>query len=169
VNVSPEELPVYVEGRWGRRRVCVTECAATLTSEDVYSFFSESGLALRPGVRGRLRFTVAGMGEPIDFEVRPNLVWRRGRVFLRCTHCRRRCTRLYMPCLEDPLRCRQCWRLTYESAQSHNYRGSGLFSSRMASVMNTFYRREERRSQSLARWEKRRMLREARKGSEEAR
>jgi hypothetical protein len=37
--------------------------------------------------------------KPLDFAwlVRPNAVWRRGRVFFRCAACDRTCTRLYAP------------------------------------------------------------------------
>jgi hypothetical protein len=160
VNVSPDELPVSISGRWGPRRVCVTECSTVVTAEDVYDCLLVSGSKFGPGAYGEILMTVDGTTRFAKFEVRPNAIWRQGRVFLRCDFCKRRCTRLYMPTLRNPLRCRRCWGLTYESSRAHNYRGHGLFSPRMASVMSTFHVRETRRHDASLRWKTRRRLRE---------
>ena len=161
MNVSRDELPISISGRWGSRRVCVTECAVVLAAEEVYDHLLAAGATFGPGWRGEVELAADDVRQSVRVEVKRNAVWRNGRVFLKCGHCERRCTRLYMPCLADPLRCRQCWRLTYESSQTHNYRGYGFLSPRMASVMNTVHRRETRHYESLRRWKKRRQLRES--------
>jgi hypothetical protein len=160
MNVSPDELPVSISGWWGPRRVCTTECASAVAAEDVYDYLLASDSKFGPGSSGEARVIAVGFKRFAKYEVTANAVWRQGRVFLYCDYCSRRCTRLYMPRPRDPLRCRRCWRLTYESTQARNYRGYGFLSQRMASAWETARRREERRYESLQRWARRRQLRE---------
>jgi hypothetical protein len=103
MNVSPDELPVYASGRSGPRRVSVTECASTVTAEAVYDCLLAAGVPFGPDVHGKISYTVERVCQSVIFEVRRNAVWRQGRIFLGCDYCSRRCTRLYMPCVDSPL------------------------------------------------------------------
>lgn len=117
-------------GRWGPRRVRVTECWAVLTAEGVYTnLLRDNPARMRAGGRGSLEWTLRGGSGPVsaDWELRPNAVWRFGRVFLRCPRCARPATRLYVPCADTGAGCRRCWGLTYESRQQRNYKHSGGF------------------------------------------
>jgi hypothetical protein len=110
-------------GRWGPRRVRVTECAL-LTAEDFYTrLLRDSPREVRPGRHGSLTWTLAG-SYPISvaFQIRANAVWRFGRVFFICPSCGRLATRIYVPKLLAGAACRRCWGLTYESRQQRNYK-----------------------------------------------
>src|SRR3954464_13143763 len=72
------------KGRWGRRRVRVTECDAVLTAEDVYTDLLRAGKRLHAGATFHGVATLGGWNFPIHVEVRPNRVWRDGRVFFVC-------------------------------------------------------------------------------------
>jgi hypothetical protein len=154
-------------GRWGPRRVRTSECYAVLKAEDCYtSLLADDPTRVGPGSRGTVTMTVSGRGHTAWWEVRSNAVWRRGRVFLTCERCDRRCTRLYLPLETSWLACRRCWGLTYTSRTLHNYKTSLWGRSRFAAmfgttqrewaVMYTDDRRQERREASRQRWEKRR-------------
>ena len=149
MQTSKDRLPVYVDGRWGRRRLRVTECAEVLTAERVYDWLLGRG-ACSPGWEGEVRFQVFRATHSCQVVVVPNAVWRHGRVFLACASCNRRCTRLYMPDEGDPFACRQCWGLTYESTQRGNYKGHG--ESRLMRFLITRAVREAREAERYARW-----------------
>jgi hypothetical protein len=154
-------------GRWGPRRVRTGECCAVLKAEDVYTaLLADDAARLRPGSRGTGTISVAGRNHTAWWEVRSNAVWRRGRVFLLCGRCDRRCTRLYLPLETSWLACRRCWGLTYGSRTLANYKStpwgrgrfSGLFGTtqRDWALLHTEERRQERSEASRQRWEKRR-------------
>src|SRR5262245_50053197 len=98
--VLPAEVPVWVRtGRWGPRRARVEQCA-TLAAEFVYDKLILEGQSFGPGWRATLSWVPqsnAGPDWDVLVEVLPNAVWRRGRLFLRCPHCERRTTRVYVP------------------------------------------------------------------------
>jgi hypothetical protein len=120
-----------------------------------------SGMPLVPGWRGTL--TVSWKEVPaqrVEAEALPNAVWRRGRLFFRCSACGRRATRLYVPVLGQPLRCRRCWGLSYES-QSWSYSDTGFMAhilggSRVVCQITTQRRREERQAAARQRYAERR-------------
>ncbi len=119
-------------GRWGPRRVRVTECWAVLNAEDVYThLLRDDPCRTKPGARGSLRWTLPH--EPpltIAWELRSNAVWRFGRAFLRCPRCDRLSTRVYVPREGTWAACRRCWGLTYESRQQRTYRIGASYLSR---------------------------------------
>jgi len=85
-------------------------------AEDVYTALLRDDVTkMRPGARGSVTFTLEKRVVTSDWEIRQNAVWRRGRVFLECPKCRRRCTRLYLPLTDSWRACRRCWGLTYNS------------------------------------------------------
>jgi hypothetical protein len=115
-------------GRWGPRRVRVTECLAVLTAEELYTRVLRDGVRhVRHGHRGDARWTVGTSVLLIAFELRANAVWRFGRLFLHCPTCGRRVTRMYVVTSAAPAMCRLCWGLTYSSRQHRNYKEGGLF------------------------------------------
>jgi hypothetical protein len=95
-----------------------------LRAEDFYTeLLRHDWRRAKPGARLSLTLTVADRAEPrtAALELRPNAVWRFGRAFFRCPACDRLSTRLYLPTVEAPLRCRRCWGLSYESRQLRGY------------------------------------------------
>lgn len=157
-------------GRWGRRRTRVTECWAALRAEDNYTaLLRDDATAVKPGARGTVTWTIGSGAESrsvsVGWEIRANGVWRRGRVFLACPRCDRRCTRLYLPLRDSWLACRRCWGLTYASRTLQNYKdslyGRGAFarmfrtSQRDWALLATHEKSKERREASLQRWAKR--------------
>src|SRR5688572_19979249 len=94
-------------GRWGRRRTRVGECWSILRAEDLYTvLLRDKADAVRPGAAGTAIWKIEGREHTAQWEIRHNAVWRRGRVFLRCTRCSLRCTRLYLPVETSWLACR---------------------------------------------------------------
>jgi len=101
-----------------------------------------------------------------NWEIRPNSVWRGGRVFLRCRKCDRRCTGLYLPRADTSLARRRCWGLTYESRSRRNYKdtlyGRGRYArmwgetQRERAFLATLERRAEHRERSRQRCAERR-------------
>src|SRR5262245_25945361 len=91
--IVPGEVPVWVSsGRWGPRRARVGQCAAILAAELVYGKLVCDGDTFGPGSRATLTWTPhgsTGASWDVEAEVLPNAVWRRGRLFLLCKHCRR--------------------------------------------------------------------------------
>ena len=153
-------------GRWGPRRVRVSECWAVLRAEDLYTALLRDDLSrARPGARGEVSWTLRTTEtEPIQaatvsWELVANRVWRFGRVFLGCPNCRRRATRIYVPKAWAAPRCRTCWGLTYGSRQE-NYRPTGLFGAWLPSVAEcqTQLRREARAIARSRRFMERRSL-----------
>ena len=115
-------------GRWGPRRVSVTECVAVLTAERLYTEVLRGGAHdVHAGHRGDVRWTLGTRALWVAFELRANAVWRFGRLFLHCPTCCRLVTRIYVPTTEAPPRCRRCWGLSYESRQHRNYKDGGPF------------------------------------------
>jgi hypothetical protein len=124
--VTPGDAAVWCpDGRWGPRRTRVSECWSLVRAEDVYTgLLKDNAERVAPGALGTATFTVRGHSHSVEWEVRQNTVWRRGRVFLRCPRCTRRCTRLYLPLETSWLACRRCWGLSYVSRQLLNYKDS---------------------------------------------
>ena len=125
-QMRTHDLAVYCPGgRWGPRRTRVTECYAVIKAEDVYTaIFEQKGVAPRTGARGSATSTFPDSQVTFDWETRHNAIWRLGRVFLRCSRCAERCTRLYLPLKHSRPACRRCWGLTYASRTLHNYKDS---------------------------------------------
>ena len=117
---------------------------------------------VRPAAKGTSTYTVQGRDFTACWEVRQNAVWRRGRVFLKCPRCERRCTRLYLPLATSWLACRRCWGLTYASRTLYNYKDSLWGRGSIARMFGTSQRewayqwtddrRQERRARSRERW-----------------
>jgi hypothetical protein len=158
---------VYCGGRWGNRRVRTDECRV-LTTENLYtSLLSDDRSRLAAGGTGTVTYQVDDRTFTAAFEIRANAVWRYGRPFLRCSKCRRLCTRLYLPNLMSAdLACRSCWGLTYASRSLQTYRdslyGRGRFArlfgetQRERSFEATLETRARRREACLERWALRR-------------
>jgi hypothetical protein len=143
--------------RWGHRRARVEQCVAVLKAEDLYGQLVCEQTTFGPGSRFGLSVTLFGAAWWLDAEVLPNAVWRRGRVFFRCAHCRRRATRVYLPLAGLEPRCRRCWGLGYAS-QAYTYRPIGGPSSLWAALclLGKDERRQERQRRARARWAGRR-------------
>jgi hypothetical protein len=62
----------------------------------------------------------------VGWRVRPNCIWKYGRVFLVCGTCGRLATRLYVPTPAASAACRTCWGLTFESRTLYNYKDVGV-------------------------------------------
>ena len=150
-------------GRWGRRRTRVTECWAVLRAEEVYTgLLKDNAEAVAPGALGTAIYTVGGRKVTANWEIRQNAVWRRGRVFLRCSRCSLLCTRLYLPLRDSWLACRRCWGLTYTSRTLQNYKNSLVGRGQFARMFGTSHRdwalamthekRKERLERSRERW-----------------
>lgn len=126
--VSPALVPVYVAaGRWGPRRLRVSECDAVIKAEDLYDLSILAGVALTPGFAASVSVSpAASLSDPwrLSIELRPNLIWRFGRLFLRCRRCDGRVTRLYFAVPGAAPRCRRCWGLSY-SSRAWSYHGQG--------------------------------------------
>ena len=68
----------------------------------------------------RLVYSIASTGEKLDYLVeltKTPLPWGGVRWGFRCPHCGRSCRKLHCPPLGKVYACRQCYRLTYKSAQ----------------------------------------------------
>jgi len=165
--VHPGDVAVWcASGRWGPRRIRVTECWVTVTAEAAYTALLRDGVSkARAGFVGVLAWTFGGRAEWLRWELRPNAVWRFGRLFLRCPKCERRVTRIYLPTAATVAACRRCWGLTYTSRQRFNYKrsrslarvtGLGLLSTR---EWITLVARTRRADEAKARyWERREIL-----------
>ncbi len=157
----PLDVSVYVSsGRWGRRRARVGQCAAVLAAELVYGKLVCEGVVIAPRWRAIGSWEPHGATGPswaVSFEVLPNAVWRRGRLFLRCPHCQLLATRLYVPVSGLGPRCRRCWGLNYES-RSWSYKPVGFLGPLLGPVAyaTTTIRRNERRVAAQARYKARR-------------
>jgi hypothetical protein len=150
----------WCAGRWGPRRVRVNQCWAVLTAETVYTQMMRDDVTrVRPGNGGSLNWSPGGRSLFIDYELRPNAVWRFGRVFLTCPRCRQRATRIYVPAIDTDPACRRCWGLTYESKKA-NYRTKGFLGDLFGSwaEADTIVARDRRRSASVARYAERRAI-----------
>ena len=162
--ITPADAAVWCpDGRWGRRRTRVTECWALLRAENLYTSLLRGPESVSAGDHGEVTWTLGGRLFTVAFEIRANRVWRHGRVFLQCSRCSRRATRLYVPTATAWAACRRCWGLTYQSRTQNNYkdRGGGLLahlgvSHRLMAQMQTAGRRKRRRAASIERWAERR-------------
>jgi len=157
VNRTPEHLRVYAAGRWGVRRVRVSECRV-IRAESLYDQMLRGGRPPTPGARGE---AVQGPYR-VSWESVENRVWAFGRLFLRCRRCGNRATRLYAPTPTCEPECRECWGLTYETRTRGNYkrRGNGLLraiglTSRDWTMMDTEERRAEARKEARVRYAER--------------
>src|SRR5262245_7881471 len=160
-RITPGDVPVWVSsGRWGPRRARVEECDSILRAEIAYGQFVCERKKLGPGWRAIIAWrprTDRSESWDITAEVVSNAVWRRGRLFLRCPHCARRATRLYVPVAGLQPRCRQCWGLNYGS-QSWSYKPIGILGPLLGPLAyaTTHERRKRRRAAAIERYEKRR-------------
>jgi len=151
------DAQAWCGGRWGPRRARVDECAHVVKAEDVYTSLLASDAT---GAALRQAGNVIAVGQLVAWELRPNRIWRLGRVFLRCPRCSGPSTRLYAPQSGAQLACRRCWGLSYSSRQN-SYRRAGwsaLFGTMGAA--QTQHARDERRAAARARYESRRQARE---------
>jgi hypothetical protein len=137
-----------------------------LRAEDVYTaLLKDDPSRVAPGAKGTAKYAVEGLELTASWEVRENAVWRRGRVFLWCSRCRLRCTRLYLPRKDSWLACRRCWGLTYQSRTQQNYKNSLWGRGAIARMLGTSQRewafsmtenrRNDRRQASRLRWAER--------------
>lgn len=135
-----------------------------LRAEDVYTSLLRGPEPVAAGVHGEVAWTlVGGRSFTVAFELRANGVRRYGRVFLQCSRCSRRATRLYVPTATAWAACRRCWGLTYQSRPQNNYKdgAGGLLahlgvSHRLMAQVQTAGKRERRREASIERWAERR-------------
>jgi hypothetical protein len=160
-----QEAPVWTNsGRWGPKRVQVTQCWATLKAEDVYTGpLRDDAARARPGARGTLEWRLSGrpVEQQVEWELRPNTVWRHGRLFFRCPRCARLATRLDVPTEDAGAACRRCFGLTYESRRE-DYKSAPSFLpcyslGQMARVL-TWSARERRAAASAERYPERREI-----------
>jgi hypothetical protein len=168
--IARHEASVWCPGgRWGPRRTRDTECWALIRAEDVYTgLLRQDAKRVVPGASGTAAYRVEGRELVAGWEVRENAVWKRGRVFLRCPRCAKRCTRLYQPLENSWLACRGCWGLTYPSRALQNYKDSFWGGRRFAWMLGTTHRdwallateenRRKRQAASRLRWAERRAL-----------
>jgi len=147
-------------GRWGPRRVRVTECWALLTAENVYTALLRDDMAkARPGGRGSVEWTVNARSFSVHWQLRANAVWRFGRVFLICPTCWQLATRIYVPTEHAGAACRRCWGLSYQS-RKNNYRISSWLDAAFGSYAETetVLARERRKQASATRYAERRSI-----------
>lgn len=86
--VTRDKVPVWCpNGRWGGRRVRVSECSRVFRSEDLYTALLRQNPAMKAGESGRVSYPVTGSSFWVDWELRSNAVWRFGRAFFRCGQC----------------------------------------------------------------------------------
>lgn len=112
-----------------------------IRAEDVYTaLLKDDAPRVAPGAGGTFTCSIAGRELSAAWEVRPNSLWTRGRVFLRCPRCGLRRTRLYLPLETSWLACRTCWGLTYASRTLYNYKDSLWGSPRFAALFKTTQR-----------------------------
>jgi hypothetical protein len=168
------ELRVYGHGRWGPRRVRTSECFTVIRAEDVYTaLLRDDADRVSPGARGTTTWKWRDREATAGWEVRQNAVWRRGRVFLRCPRCLRRCTRVYVPLKTSWPACRRCWGLSYDSRQLLNYKdtlwGRGALARMFATTQRdwafqaTSDKRQERSERARKRWSERQRILRARR------
>jgi hypothetical protein len=137
-----------------------------MTAEWVYTALMREGVdKMLSGARGSATWKVRRRVFSFGWELRPNSVWRFGRLFLRCGRCDRLATRLYVPTKNAWPGCRRCWGLSYESRQQRNYKptGSGFlaalgWSHRDAALSETLERRTRRAAAAKRYAQRRRIL-----------
>ncbi len=153
-------------GRWGPRRVRIGECLAMLKAESVYTVILQTHPGdIGPGLHGSVAWTVGEATHIVACLVRPNAVWRHGRVFLTCPKCGGRVTRLYVPTTTASPACRRCWGLTYTSRTRHYGPDRWLFPCFGSfAAYETTLERERRRAASAERYAVRRALRQPGEG-----
>jgi len=165
--INQWDAAVWCGGRWGRRRARTSECWAILRAEDVYTgLLQDDASRVQPGAQGNATYKFKSRDVTANWEIRANAVWRRGRVFLGCPRCGRRCTRLYVPREDLGPACRRCWGLTYASRTLQNYKDSLWGRGALAAMFGTSQRdwayqttddaRTERLNRCRNRWAERR-------------
>jgi len=136
MNVTPDALWVSAAGRWGRgvcappnaRGICIQDPTRSTPCGQRRSTIRDSapGGPSPLGTAGRLASPFQGRLLAADWMVVLNRLWAHGRVFLRCSRCGHRVTRLYLVTLESArLECRRCLGLTYWSRTHSEYRRRG--------------------------------------------
>src|SRR6266566_4464054 len=81
-SIRASKSPVVADGRWGRRRVRVTECCATFRAEAAYDKFLREGVPLNPAwVRSaEVKVPIKDSAEfsrwRVQVEIRANSIWR---------------------------------------------------------------------------------------------
>lgn len=168
--IEPSDANVWcVGGRWGLRRTRTDECWAVFRAEVLYTALLEDNASrVHPGARGTVSYRLEDRDVTASWVIRANAVWQRGRVFLLCPRCVRRCTRLYLPLEDSSLACLRCWGLTYSSRTLLNYKNSQWGRGQFAKLFGTSQRdwaflstgdnRRARREASRNRWAERRQL-----------
>lgn len=161
MNFTRDDLRVYASGRWGIRRVRVSECRV-IRAEAVYDEMIWLGRSWKAGERGE--FYIGG--HLVSWVSIENRIWAYGRLFLRCKRCDGRTTRLYVPKASCQPECRSCWGLTYDTRTRGDYRrwGGGLLRAFGVTPgdwtrMDTAERRAEARKHARARYAERRLFR----------
>lgn len=109
-------MRAWCNGRRGPRRPRVEESRHVVRAEDVYTRLLEKGGG------EACHLALGDVWVWFRVEVRPNAVWRHGRVFLVCPSCGGRRTRLYLPTAGAILACRMCFGMSYQSHGLRNYR-----------------------------------------------
>jgi hypothetical protein len=137
----------------------VEECASILTAERVYTGLLADPETICVGRRGEVRYNVGDRTVTVQFEVRANAVWRFGRVFLTCSMCSGRATRIYLPSSTAPAGCRRCLGLSYDSRKA-DYRTTGPWGKYLGSwaEASTILANERRSTASEARYAERRLI-----------
>jgi hypothetical protein len=123
MHLTREALRGWISGRWGPRRVRVTECAAVFRAEELYDRIVRARRVNPPGARGYMETSADAPEWRLAFDGTANRQWTLGRLFYLCPRCASRATRLYAPTVEDRPECRRCWGLTYSSRLRTNYKG----------------------------------------------
>ena len=161
MNFTRDNLRAYASGRWGIRRVRVSECRV-IRAEAVYDEMIWLGRSWKAGERGE--FYIGG--HLVRWESVENRIWAHGRLFLRCKRCDGRTTRLYVPKASCQPECRSCWGLTYDTRTRGDYGrwGGGLLRAFGVTPgdwtrMDTAERRAEARREARVRYAERRLFR----------
>lgn len=97
-----------------------------ITAEVVYdTLLSHAPAVLRTQAVGDVTWRAGERSFDVRWVIRPNRIWRFGRLLLRCATCDKLASRLYLPVPDASApACRACWGLTYDSRQA-NYKDSG--------------------------------------------
>jgi hypothetical protein len=159
-----EDAQVWCHGRWGPRRVRVTQCWAVVAAEELYTtLLKHDQGSVHPGACGRVTAAFStGHLVTASWECARAASGIYGRIFLTCDRCSRRCTRLYRPVEQAPLACRTCWGLSYESRTRFNYKdtlyGRGALARMLGTTqreiarISTLRKRNERLARARERW-----------------
>jgi len=159
--IPPTREFVSASGRWGRRHARVEQCEV-VRAEDIYDAMDREKRDFGPDQTITLYVSGGGLSDVetgpqrLTVEILRNPIWPRGRFFVRCPRCGRRCTRVYKPAKSAAVGCRVCWSLVFVS-QSWSYHGTEW--QRLPCFSTTESRRAERRAASRQRQSARRTRR----------